>query len=107
AAHDVSGKPSGILVPRSPKVAIGGVPGGGGGGGGGGVAFCPRPPRPRPSPCARVQTPDRSGFPSVVRGAGASMFGCPFASRGTPWPGRFSHCARTAGERIASTAIAA
>src|SRR5215831_8244230 len=96
AAHGVKGKPSDILVPRSPNVAMGGVPGGGGRGG---VVFAPRP-RPRPSPCARVQRPDKSGLPSAVLGAGASMFTWPLGRCGTAGLGRFSHCARAAGARI-------
>src|ERR1700704_736117 len=37
--------------------------------------------------------PERSGLPSTVRGAGAVRFGLPFAARGIPGVGYFSHCA--------------
>src|SRR6266705_3532317 len=39
------------------------------------------------------QIPDKSGLPSAVRGAGAARFGLPFALRGMPGVGYFSHCA--------------
>src|ERR1700730_9093655 len=93
APHGVSGNPSGMLVPRSPKVATGGVPVGGGGGG---AASCPRQ-WPRPSPGARVQTPERSGFPLAVRGTGASRLGSPEVNRGTVGFGYFGHCASAVG----------
>jgi hypothetical protein len=42
---------------------------------------------------ARIQTPDKSGLPSAVRGAGASISTLPWASRGTSGAGNFGHCA--------------
>src|SRR5262245_38689187 len=42
---------------------------------------------------ATCQIPERLGFPSAVRGAGASRFGWPFSSRGIPGVGYFTHCA--------------
>src|SRR5215471_20118510 len=41
----------------------------------------------------RFQRPERSGWPSGARGAGAARFGLPSGVRGTPGVGRFSHCA--------------
>src|SRR6185436_87131 len=63
-AHGVNGSPSLMFAATSRKPATGGPLCGGGG-----VAPClPRPPTPR-------QTPERSGLPSTVRGAGAVRFG--------------------------------
>src|SRR6476660_2393518 len=42
-----------------------------------------------------IHTPDRSGCPSAVTGAGALRFGLPSAGRGTPGVGVFSHWAET------------
>src|SRR6185436_12381226 len=42
-----------------------------------------------------LHKPDRSGFPSAVRGAGADKFGLPSAVRGMPGVGYFSHCAES------------
>src|ERR1700720_1687762 len=54
-------------------------------------------------------TPERSGFPSAVRGAGAVRFGLPPEVRGMPGVGRFSHCAfkkvTGADNRIATTRV--
>src|SRR5262247_1463647 len=40
-----------------------------------------------------AHTPDRSGWPSGVRGAGAERFGLPSGPRGIEPDGTFSHCA--------------
>src|SRR6516162_8060570 len=74
------------------------------GGGGGGVAwpFCPRCPRWPAAPRTRFQIPERSGFPSAVRGAGAGRFGFPSGFRGTPASRNAGHCANAGS---ASTAI--
>src|ERR1700674_4352685 len=39
------------------------------------------------------QIPDRSGWPSGVRGAGADRFGLPSGPRGIERAGTFTHCA--------------
>src|SRR2546427_10071171 len=44
--------------------------------------------------CSISQIPDKSGCPSMDRGAGALRFGEPLAVRGTPAVGEFNHCAR-------------
>src|SRR6185436_14524550 len=49
--------------------------------------------------------PERSGFPSGERGAGAERFGLPSAVRGTEEGGTLVHCAR-AGEHQTSVKIA-
>lgn len=77
--------------------AAGGGPGGGappanGPGGGGGA----------PGTVPRSQTPDRSGLPSAVRGAGPLRSTCPFAVRGAPAVGYCGHCAHSPGARIAN-----
>src|SRR4051794_8749497 len=61
------------------------------------------PPRPRPPPPApaRIQTPEKSTLPSAVRGAGASRFGFPSASRGIPGVGYSGHCASIEGASVA------
>src|SRR5215510_16290457 len=41
------------------------------------------------------QTPEKSGWPSGDRGAGAERFGLPSAPRGIPAEGIFTHCAQT------------
>ena len=63
------------------------------------------PPRPRPGGplLARIHIPERSGLPSAVRGAGASQFTFPCASRGTLADGYFGHCAATDTEHAATT----
>ena len=43
--------------------------------------------------CSMSHMPEKSGLPSAVRGAGALRFGFPFANRGTPAVGYFSHWA--------------
>src|SRR5439155_8475044 len=54
------------------------------------------------------QMPEKSGFPSRVRGAGALRFGAPEARRGTPGVSILNHCADTGAVSSASTpAIAA
>src|SRR5678815_5022871 len=40
-------------------------------------------------------SPEKSGLPSAVRGAGALMFTLPAAVLGTPVDGYFNHCAPT------------
>src|SRR5687767_10609730 len=72
-----------------------------------GAAPCPRP-RPRPPGCAllaRIHTPDRSGLPSAVRGAGASARTLPCASRGTDGSTTFGHCAATDTEHATTMPI--
>src|ERR1700681_1642031 len=56
---------------------------------------------PLPAPAAGShQIPERSGFPSAARGAGAERFGLPSALRGMLGALTFSHCAKAgAGER--------
>src|SRR5579859_2131709 len=44
---------------------------------------------------AVYHSPDKSGLPSGVRGAGAVRFGLPSAVRGMPGVGYFNHCAFT------------
>ncbi len=41
------------------------------------------------------QIPEKSGFPSAVRGVGAPKFGTPLGVFGTPAVGYFSHWAQT------------
>src|SRR6187551_3516435 len=59
----------------------------------------PGPPPPPPPPFrggplfVRIQRPERSGCPSAVFGAGASMSTLPSASRGSLGSGMGSHCA--------------
>src|SRR6185295_585582 len=48
------------------------------------------------------QTPDRSGFPSVVLGVGASSFTFPSGVRGAPAAGYKGHCADSDGEMTAT-----
>jgi hypothetical protein len=55
---------------------------------------------------ARIQTPEKSGLPSAVRGAGASIRTLPSASRGTPAVGNFGHCAATDTEQATATTMA-
>jgi hypothetical protein len=40
-----------------------------------------------------IQTPEKSGLPSAIRGEGADMFTLPSAFRGTPGVGYFTHWA--------------
>src|SRR5438034_8151654 len=56
--------------------------------------------------CSISQIPDRSGCPSMDRGAGALRFGEPLAVRGTPAVGKFNHCAR-AGAAITNEMVRA
>ena len=68
-----------------------------------------RPPRPLPRGgplLARCHKPEKSGLPSAVRGVGAVMITLPCASRGTPAPGNFGHCAPTETEQAAMMARA-
>src|SRR6266852_2670604 len=44
-----------------------------------------------------VQIPDKSTFPSLLRGAGAARFGLPSAVLGTSGVGYVSHCADARG----------
>src|SRR5436190_2695884 len=99
-AQGVNGRPPGTLAPMLKKVATGGELGSRGNGATGGsistspAPRVPRPPRPDTGwRSARSQLPERSGFPSGVRGVGASMSTRPCASRGTPGAGYFGHCA--------------
>src|SRR5438093_3998167 len=68
-AYGVSGRPSLNVDAMSRKVASGGVPGGGSGGG--------APRRPAATAAPR-QTPEKSGLPSAVLGAGADRSASPF-----------------------------
>ena len=68
------------------------------------------PPRPRAGQSTHgtdSQTPDRSGFPSAVRGVGASRFTWPSAVFGTFGMACFGHCASTVGDSASVNAIAA
>ena len=49
------------------------------------------------------QTPDRSGLPSTVRGAGAVVFTLPSGVLGTPGGEYFGHCASTADDKAKMT----
>ena len=49
--------------------------------------------------------PEKSTFPSGVRGAGASRIGLPSAVRGTPGVGYDGHCALNEADMAARTAI--
>src|SRR5690349_2135831 len=71
--YGVSGRPSLNVDAMLLNVAMGGVPGGGSGGG--------APRRPPPAGAPR-QTPEKSGLPSDVRGAGALRSTSPFAFLG-------------------------
>src|SRR5947207_1177691 len=66
----------------------------------------PQPPGGHGRLCSISQMPDRSGFPSAVRGAGALRSGLPSAARGTPAVGYFSHWAERVADRDAAHAIA-
>src|SRR5207248_3827835 len=59
------------------------------------------------SRCALIQSPERSGFPSGVRGARPSISTRPWSSRGTPASLYFGHWAKSEPEHAISTAIAA
>jgi hypothetical protein len=61
------------------------------------------PPVPGWEPRGRRQIPDRSGFPSGVRGTGAVRSGLPSGVRGAPGCGTLTHCA-TAGDANTHTA---
>src|SRR5215469_386446 len=98
-----------MFAPASKKVATGGPFGSKGNGGiVRSTGTPPRPPpglapagarpcRPRPPPggplLACIHSPERSGFPSAVRGVGASPRTLPLASRGTFGSGTAGHCA--------------
>src|SRR5262249_17527816 len=120
AAAGVNGRPPGMLVPRSKKVARGGAFGSAANGVVGGSTttpplrlVCPRGATTPASSCgkpprsARVQTPDRSGLPSAVRGTLASITTRPSASRGTPDCLNFGHCAKSELENKISAATEA
>src|SRR5688572_316369 len=51
-----------------------------------------------------IQNPDRSGWPSAVRGGGAFMSILPSLVRGTSFHGYDGHCASTVGVAIHATA---
>jgi hypothetical protein len=53
---------------------------------------------------ARIQTPDRSGLPSAVRGVGAFINTLPWASRGTDGSTTLGHCAATETEHATTNA---
>src|ERR1700686_1163784 len=98
AAHGCSGSPSFMLAPILKNVASGGPSDGGGGGGGRGAwagAWGCAPPRP-PGTRVTSHTPEKSGFPSAVRGVGAVRSGFPSAVFGTP-EGYKGHCAKASG----------
>src|SRR6516165_1968183 len=98
-----------MFAPASKKVATGGPFGSKGNGGI--VRSTAMPPRPPPGlapagapPCrprsprggpllACIQSPEKSGFPSAVRGVGASPRSLPLESRGTFGSGTVGHCA--------------
>src|SRR6516164_7932278 len=98
-----------MFAPASKKVATGGPFGSKGNGGiVRSTAMPPRPPpglapagappcRPRPPPGGPllecIQSPEKSGFPSAVRGVGASPRTLPLESRGTLESGTVGHCA--------------
>ena len=69
---------NGFLAKDEPNVASGGVPGAGSGGG--------APRRPAATAAPR-QTPEKSGLPSAVLGAGAARSGSPFAFFGVLYAG--------------------
>src|SRR5262245_21807275 len=54
--------------------------------------------------CSISHIPDKSGCPSMDRGAGAFSSGAPSAVRGTPAVGYFNHCA-DAGAAITSEIV--
>src|SRR5437016_6708905 len=90
AAHGVSGNPSLKVEPMFRNVASGGPEEGWGGGG------APRCPVGAPR-----QTPEKSGLPSAVFGAGAARFGSPPGVLGTMDAGYGGHCAKSDGDRVA------
>jgi hypothetical protein len=55
---------------------------------------------------ARIHEPEKSGFPSAVRGVGASISTLPWASRGSPASGYFGHCAAIEAEQATMMATA-
>src|SRR4051794_28628874 len=69
----------------------------------GGVIPTARSCRPR---VLGVQTPERSGCPSAVLGAGAVRLGLPSAPRGTFGEGVFSHCPEAGPHNAATNATA-
>src|SRR5579862_2530255 len=90
-AHGLKGRPSLKFAPMLPKVASGGASGSAGGGGAP-LPWAPaRPPPPRP---ARLHTPEKSGFPSGVRGVGAFMSTLPSDVLGSPEE-YLGHCANS------------
>src|SRR5581483_2058223 len=108
-AHGVYGSPPSMFPPASKKVATGGPFGSKGNGGVvKSTGIPPRPPPgfapagalpclPRPPPggplLACIQSPEKSGFPSAVRGVGASPRTLPLGSRGTFASRTVAHCA--------------
>src|SRR5215213_9512053 len=60
------------------------------------------PRRPNPPPAR--QSPERSGLPSAVRGAGADMLTSPDAAFGTSGVDCLAHWASSKGDEKASTA---
>ena len=98
-AYGVSGSPPVKPVWMSRKFVVGGVPGGGGGGGG-------APRRPAAGLYPR-HVPEKSGFPSGIRGAGAFRSGLPSAVNGVGNARYSCHCAETVIERAAESAAPA
>ncbi len=93
AAHGRSGRPPFMFEPMLKKVAAGGALGSDDG----------APPRPVGPFC---HSPDRSGLPSGIRGAGAARLGLPSAVFGTPAGRWFGHCAEARAGRAANATAA-
>src|SRR5687767_4822909 len=84
--------------------STGGGVGAGAAGAPAGPAARPRPPRP-PPPLPACQMPEKSIFPSAVRGGGPVSTGLP-SRRGTSGVGKEGHWAWTETERAAAIARA-
>src|SRR5678815_2183625 len=95
APNGVKGSPSLMFWPMLANAATGGPDGGG---------ASAAAPRPRP-PAPPRHSPDRSGLPSAVFGAGAFMSGWPLASLGTFRVGYRVHCADVDAVSIISAAV--
>src|SRR3954471_23987925 len=97
-----------------PKTLAPGFGAGVGGGGGAPARPCggaePRPEitgTPQPRQGTVSQTPDRSGLPSAVLGAGASRLSLPSAVLATVATICRGHCASRVGERLAASVMVA
>src|SRR5260221_85543 len=99
AAHGCSGRPSLKFAPTSRNVVTGGPMENEGAG-----ARSVPPPAGPSCPSPRSHIPDRSGLPSVVRGAGAVKSDLPSGVLGTPAVGYGGHCAHTEGAMAATIA---